>query len=59
MKDAFRKNSVTMMLVIVTTAVFLVTQVLYFGQSTSSQAIFNVGGMYGEYVHADSIMALD
>lgn len=50
MKDAFRKNPVTMMLVIVTTAVFLVTQVLYFGQSTSSQAIFNVGGMYGEYV---------
>lgn len=50
MKEAYKRYPVTMGLVIVTVVAFLLLQVLYFGSATSSQAIFEFGGMYGRYV---------
>lgn len=50
MKEAYRRYPVTMGLVAVTAVAFLLLQVLRFGNATSSQTIFEFGGMYGRYV---------
>lgn len=54
MKQIFDRNyPVTSLLLGLTTVVFLLTQLVYFGQATSAQTIFNVGGMLGAYVKYD------
>lgn len=41
---------VTSFLLVMTIIIFLIMQLLYFGQAESFQAIFSFGGMYGDYV---------
>lgn len=50
MKNVIKQSPVTLFLLALTTIVFLAMQVIYFGNATSGQAIFNFGGMYGAYV---------
>lgn len=47
-----KKYPVTSFLVGLTTFVFLVMQVLFFGSAMSPAVIFQFGGMYGDYVKA-------
>lgn len=54
MRDALRKSPVTMILLAMTTLVFLAMQVLYLGNASTGTAVFNFGGMYGAYVAYDS-----
>lgn len=53
MRDALRKSPVTMILLAMTTLVFLAMQVLYLGNASTGTAVFNFGGMYGAYVAYD------
>ena len=46
MRDALRKSPVTMILLAMTTLVFLAMQVLYLGNASTGTAVFNFGGMY-------------
>lgn len=48
-----RRYPVTNGLLAVTTAVFLLIQILRFGQTTAAYTIFEFGGMYGEAVRQD------
>lgn len=50
MKNVIKESPVTIFLLALTTLVFIAMQVIYFGNATSNQAIFNTGGMYGAYV---------
>lgn len=50
MKKVFKESPVTIFLLALTTLVFIAMQLIYFGNATSNQAIFNAGGMYGAYV---------
>lgn len=50
MKNVIKESPVTIFLLALTTLVFIAMQVIYFGNATSNQAIFNTGGMYGTYV---------
>lgn len=50
MKNVIKESPVTIFLLTLTTLVFIAMQVIYFGNATSNQAIFNTGGMYGAYV---------
>lgn len=50
MKNVIKESPVTFFLLALTTLVFIAMQVIYFGNATSNQAIFNTGGMYGAYV---------
>lgn len=50
MKNVIKESLVTIFLLALTTLVFIAMQVIYFGNATSNQAIFNTGGMYGAYV---------
>lgn len=50
MKNVIKESPVTIFLLALTTLVFIAMQVIYFGNATSNQAIFNIGGMYGAYV---------
>lgn len=50
MKNVIKESPVTIFLLALTTLVFIAMQVIYFGNVTSNQAIFNTGGMYGAYV---------
>ena len=50
MKNAIKNSPVTIFLLVLTTVVFLAMQLIYFGNATSGQAVFNFGGMYGLYV---------
>lgn len=47
-----KKSPVTLFLLAVTTLIFLGMQILYFGRASSSQAVFESGGMFGNYVKA-------
>ncbi|MDQ8767871.1 rhomboid family intramembrane serine protease, partial [Streptococcus ruminantium] len=54
MKDVFdTRYPITNGLLAVTTFVFLLIQVLRFGQTTAAYTIFEFGGMYGEIVRHD------
>ena len=50
MKNVIKESPVTIFLLALTTLVFIAMQVIYFGNATSNQAIFNTGGMFGAYV---------
>ena len=50
MKNVIKESPVTIFLLALTTLVFIAMQVIYFGNATSNQAIFNTGGMYDAYV---------
>lgn len=50
MKNVIKESPVMIFLLALTTLVFIAMQVIYFGNATSNQAIFNTGGMYGAYV---------
>lgn len=50
MMKEFKQYPVTGGLLVLTTLVFFLMQVLRFGATTSSQTIFEFGGMYGRYV---------
>ena len=50
MKNELKRSPITVFLLILTTLIFLAMQIVYFGNATSWQAIFNFGGMYGAYV---------
>ena len=50
MKNVIKESPVTIFLLALTTLGFIAMQVIYFGNATSNQAIFNTGGMYGAYV---------
>lgn len=50
MKNVIKESPVTIFLLALTTLVFIAMQVIYFGNATSNQVIFNTGGMYGAYV---------
>ena len=50
MKNVIKESPVTIFLLALTTLVFIAMQVIYFGNATSTQAIFNTGGRYGAYV---------
>lgn len=50
MKNVIKESPVTIFLLALMTLVFIAMQVIYFGNATSNQAIFNTGGMYGAYV---------
>lgn len=50
MKNVIKESPVTIFVLALTTLVFIAMQVIYFGNATSNQAIFNTGGMYGAYV---------
>ena len=50
MKNVIKESPVTIFLLALTTLVFIAMQVIYFGNATSNQAIFNTGWMYGAYV---------
>ena len=50
MKNVIKESPVTIFLLALSTLVFIAMQVIYFGNATSNQAIFNTGGMYGAYV---------
>ena len=50
MKNVIKESPVTIFLLALTTLVFIAMQVIYFGNATSNQAIFNTGGVYGAYV---------
>lgn len=49
-ENVIKESPVTIFLLALTTLVFIAMQVIYFGNATSNQAIFNTGGMYGAYV---------
>ncbi|MBM7642863.1 rhomboid family intramembrane serine protease [Streptococcus loxodontisalivarius] len=49
----FKKTPVIFLLLLLTSLVFLAMQVLYFGNATSSQVVFDFGGMFGRYVIYD------
>lgn len=53
MKKVIKESPVTIFLLALTTLVFVAMQLIYFGNATSTQAIFNSGGMYGAYVMYD------
>ena len=53
MKKVIKESPVTIFLLALTTLVFVAMQLIYFGNATSTQAIFNTGGMYGAYVMYD------
>ncbi|SUO81322.1 rhomboid family intramembrane serine protease [Streptococcus equinus] len=53
MKKVIKESPVTLFLLVLTTLVFVAMQLIYFGNATSTQAIFNSGGMYGSYVMYD------
>ena len=53
MMNELKKQPVTFGLLIVTTAIFMVMQIVRFGSTTSSQTIFDFGGMYGRYIQYD------
>lgn len=53
MKKVIKESPVTFFLLALTTLVFVAMQLIYFGNATSTQAIFNSGGMYGAYVMYD------
>lgn len=46
----FKKYPVTGVIIVLTMLVFFAIQVLRFGNTTSSQTIFEFGGLYGRYV---------
>ncbi|MBM7635508.1 rhomboid family intramembrane serine protease [Streptococcus saliviloxodontae] len=46
----FKKTPITLLLVILTSLIFLTMQLFYFGNASSSQAVFQFGGMYGDFV---------
>ena len=50
MREAFKKSPVTIFLLGLTTLIFIAMQILYFGNATSTQAVFEFGGMYGAYI---------
>lgn len=50
MKAEWKAYPATSFLLAVTLLVFLLMQLRYFGQASSGQAIFEFGGMYGEWV---------
>lgn len=50
MRNEIKRSPITIFLLALTTVVFLMMQVVYFGNATSGEAIFNFGGMYGAYV---------
>lgn len=49
----FKKYPVTYTLLALTLLVFLALQVIYFGESTTSSAIYHFGGMFGRAVQYD------
>lgn len=53
MREAWRRYPATLFFMGVTSVVFILTQLLYFGQATTARAILNVGGMLGAYVAYD------
>ncbi|MEX2804440.1 rhomboid family intramembrane serine protease [Streptococcus sp. H31] len=48
MKEEFKRNPVTLFLLSLTCLLFVLMQLLYFGQATSVQAVITFGGLYGE-----------
>ena len=53
MMTELKRRPVTSGLLILTSLLFLVLQIFRFGNATSSQAIFEFGGMYGLYLQYD------
>lgn len=48
----FKKTPVTISLLGLTSLIFVAMQIIYFGQASSVQAVFDFGGMLGVYVKA-------
>ena len=57
MKNVIKESPVTIFLLALTTLVFIAMQVIYFGNATSNQAIFNTGGCLRTFI-SKSIVAL-
>lgn len=54
MRDEFKRRPVTMSILLITSLIFMSIQIFRFGTTTSSQTIFEFGGMYGNYLKYDS-----
>lgn len=52
LKREFKKTPVTISLLGLTSLIFVAMQIIYFGQASSVQAVFDFGGMLGVYVKA-------